>query len=30
MTKDIQREIMGIINEIVEKAADGNYIWRNQ
>ena len=30
MMEDIQREVMGIINEIVEKAADGNYSWRNQ
>ena len=30
MTEDTQREIMGIINEIVEKSADGNYIYRGE
>ena len=30
MTKDIQREIMGIINEIREKSSDGNYIYRGE
>ena len=30
MTKDIQREIMGIINEIKEKSSDGSYIYRGE
>ena len=30
MTEDIQREIMGIINEIMENSSDGNYIYRGE
>ena len=30
MAKDIQCEVRNIINEIVEKAADGNYIYRGE
>ena len=30
MAKDIESEIRNIINEIVEKAADGNYIYRGE
>ena len=30
MAKDIESEVRNIINEIVEKAADGNYIYRGE
>ena len=30
MAKDIQCEVRNIISEIVEKAADGNYIYRGE
>ena len=30
MVEDIQREIMGIINKIVEKSSDGSYIYRGE
>ena len=30
MAEDIQREIMGIINKIVEKSSDGSYIYRGE
>ena len=30
MAEDIQRKIMGIINEIAEKSSDGNYIYRGE
>ena len=30
MAEDTQRDIMGIINKIVEKSADGNYIYRGE
>ena len=30
MAEDIQREIMGIINEIVQNSSDGNYIYRGE